>query len=155
MPTLEERVQRLEDIEGMRQLKIRYAGLCDAHYDPDGLAALFTDDAVWDGGSDFGVHHGTQAIRAFFAGVSQQITFALHYMIGHAIDIAPAGHEASGTWDLFVPATMHGRAVWLAATYNDHYRKVRGQWLFSQVQVTMAFMTPYETGWVQERVVSS
>jgi hypothetical protein len=40
MPTLEERVQRLEDIEDIRRLKIRYAELCDAHYDdPDGLAA--------------------------------------------------------------------------------------------------------------------
>jgi ketosteroid isomerase-like protein len=156
MPTLEERVQRLEDIEDIRRLKIRYAELCDAHYDdPDGLAALFTDDAVWDGGSDFGVYQGKQAIRAFFAGVSKQITFALHYMIGHAIDIAPSGHEASGTCYLWMPATLNGRAVWLAATYDNRYRKVGGQWLFSQVKVTVAFMTPYETGWVQERVVSS
>jgi hypothetical protein len=54
-----------------------------------------------------------------------------------------------------MPATLNGRAVWLAATYNNRYRKVDGQWLFSQVQVKVAFMTPYETGWVQERVVSS
>jgi hypothetical protein len=156
MPTLEERVQRLEDLEDIRRLKIRYAGLCDAHYDdPDGLAALFTDDAVWDGGSDFGVYHGKQAIRAFFAGLSNQLTFALHYMVGHAIDIAPSGHEASGTWYLFEPGTLNGRAVWIAATYHDRYRKVGGQWLFSQMQVNVAFVTPYETGWVQERVVSS
>jgi hypothetical protein len=32
---------------------------------------------------------------------------------------------------------------------------VGGQWLFSQVKVNMAFITPYETGWVKERVVSS
>jgi hypothetical protein len=155
MPTLEERVQRLEDIEDIRRLKVRYAQFCDAQYDPDGIASCFTDDAVWDGGSAFGVHHGKQAIRTFFAGVSQQITFALHYMIGHAIDIAPSGHEASGTWYLFVPATMNGRAVWMAATYDDRFRKVGGQWLFSQVKVNMAFITPYETGWVKERVVSS
>jgi hypothetical protein len=155
MPTLEERVQRLEDIEAIRRLKIRYAGLCDAQYDPDGLAALFTDEAVWDGGSAFGVHQGKSAIRAFFAGVSEQITFALHYMSGHIIDIAPSGTEASGTWYLYVPATMNGRAIWLAATYNDRYRKVGEEWLFSHVQVTVAFLTPYETGWVKERVVSS
>jgi len=155
MPTLEERVQRLEDIEAIRRLKIRYAALCDAQYDPDGLASLFTDDAVWDGGSDFGVHQGKQAIHAFFAGVSKQITFALHFMIGHAIDIAPSGDEASGTWYLLEPATMNGRAVWIAATYNDRYRKVGGQWLFSHVKINLAFITPYETGWVKERVLSS
>jgi hypothetical protein len=76
-------------------------------------------------------------------------------MVGHAIDLAPSGHEASGTWYLWMPATLNGRAVWLAATYHDRYRKVGGQWLFSQMQVNVAFVTPYETGWVQERVVSS
>jgi SnoaL-like domain len=46
MSTLEERVQRLEDIEDIRRLKIRYAQFCDAQYDPDGIASCFTDDAV-------------------------------------------------------------------------------------------------------------
>jgi len=41
----------------------RYAELCDAAYDPDGLAALFTEDATWssrtrDGSVDFGRYEG-------------------------------------------------------------------------------------------------
>ena len=43
---LEQRVQALEDVNTIRHLKVRYAAYCDDHYNPDGLAALFTEDAV-------------------------------------------------------------------------------------------------------------
>lgn len=153
MPTLEERVQQLEDIEAIRRLKMRYAQLCDANYNPDGLAALFTEDAVWEGGQ-FGTHNGREAVRAFFAGVSQQISFALHYILGHQIDIAPSGTEATGSWYILEPATINNRAVWIAATYNDRYRKVDGRWLFSRVQANIAFLTPFESGWVKEQFMA-
>lgn len=152
MRTLDERVQELEDIEAIRRLKVRYAQLCDANYDPDGLAELFTEDGVWDGG-DFGVYRGREAIRAFYAGISKQFSFAIHYMIGHLIDIDPSSKEATGSWYLLLPATADGRAVWLALTYNDRYRKVDGRWLFSLVKLNLAFMTPFESGWVKEPVL--
>lgn len=38
---LERRLQALEDAEAIRDLKARYAALCDNHYDADGIAALF------------------------------------------------------------------------------------------------------------------
>ena len=34
---LEQRLQALEDAEAIRNLKARYAALCDAQYDADGL----------------------------------------------------------------------------------------------------------------------
>ena len=48
--SLEARIHRLEDIESIRALKARYCMYCDDHYDVEGLASLFTEDAVWDGG---------------------------------------------------------------------------------------------------------
>jgi hypothetical protein len=59
---LEKRLQTLEDIETIKRLKARYCAMCDAGYDSDGLAGLFTEDAVWDGGS-FGRFEGREAIR--------------------------------------------------------------------------------------------
>jgi hypothetical protein len=67
MTDLESRLARLEDREQLRELKHRYPALCDADYYADGLAELFTPDAVWDGGA-MGRHEGREAIRAFFAG---------------------------------------------------------------------------------------
>ena len=43
---MERRLQALEDAEAIRNLKARYAALCDNQYDADGIAALFTEDAT-------------------------------------------------------------------------------------------------------------
>jgi hypothetical protein len=45
---IERRLQVLEDGEAIRNLKARYAALCDNQYDADGIASLFTEDAVWE-----------------------------------------------------------------------------------------------------------
>lgn len=152
MRTLEERVRELEDIEAIRRLKMRYAELCDANYDADGLASLFTEDATWDG-AELGLCKGLEAIRAFFARVSQRFTFALHYTLGHQIDIAPSANEAIGSWYILEPATVDGRAVWIASTHIDRYRKVDGRWLVSQQKSNRLFFTPYESGWAKERFI--
>jgi nuclear transport factor 2 (NTF2) superfamily protein len=61
---LEQRVQVLEDVNAIRHLKARYAASCDDQYNPDGLAALFTEDAVWES-QGRGWFEGREAIRAF------------------------------------------------------------------------------------------
>ena len=62
--TIEVSLKRLLDIEAIRALKYRYARLCDDGYPPDELAAMFTEDGVWQ--SDlFGTYKGREAIRAW------------------------------------------------------------------------------------------
>ena len=62
MEDLERRIKALEDIEEIKKLKARYCAYCDDSYDADGIAALFTEDAVWDGGIR-GRAEGRQDIR--------------------------------------------------------------------------------------------
>jgi hypothetical protein len=45
---IERRLQVLEDAEAIRNLKACYAAFCDNQYDADGIAKLFTEDAVWE-----------------------------------------------------------------------------------------------------------
>jgi ketosteroid isomerase-like protein len=61
------RLQALEDAEAIRNLKARYAALCDNHYDADGIAMLFTEDALWESPA-LGRFEGREAIRGFFRG---------------------------------------------------------------------------------------
>jgi hypothetical protein len=51
----------LEDAAAIRNLKARYAALCDAQYDADGIAMLFTEDALWES-PDLGRFEGREAI---------------------------------------------------------------------------------------------
>ena len=154
MATLEQNVQRLMDIQEIRDLKTQYALYCDDDYNPDGLAALFVENAVWDGGI-FGRHEGRAAIREFFAGVSDTIDFALHLTVGDKIDIDPSGKTAKGSWYVIMPGTFKGpQAVWVAGTYADEYVKVDGKWYFQNVNAHLNFVSPYEKGWVKEQYIS-
>jgi len=60
---LERRLQALEDAEAIRNLKARYAALCDNQYDADGIAMLFTEDALWES-PGLGRFEGREALRA-------------------------------------------------------------------------------------------
>jgi ketosteroid isomerase-like protein len=159
--TLEARVRRLEDIEEIRRLKARYCDYCDNGYDPDGIAALYTEDGVWDGGRTFGRREGRDAIRRHFQGAAGRISIARHQVMNPIIDIGSDGDpdEATGQWLLFQPCTDAGAAaepggsgaMWLAATYRDRYRRVDGRWLFAETVIDIAFFTPYEKGWATEQ----
>ncbi len=146
MPSLEERVQQLEDIEDIRRLKMDYAAHCDNHYDAPKIAALFTEDGVFEAG-EFGVHKGRQAVHDLFDPISDDWTFALHYYMGDKIEVT--GDTATGTWYFWEPATIKGIAVFNAATYYDEYRKIDGRWYFTLQKIDFKFLTPYEDGWVK------
>ena len=50
MASIEQRLRRLEDEAAIKVLKARYCEFCDNDYDPDGIASLFIETGVWDGG---------------------------------------------------------------------------------------------------------
>lgn len=57
------KVQEQEDIEVIKQLKARYCLYVDTG-EPDKVADLFVEQAVWDGGV-VGRYEGREAIRTF------------------------------------------------------------------------------------------
>ena len=106
----------------IRELKIAYAKACDG-YNVDRILSLYTDDIVFDAGEQFGRHEVKAAVRAFLTETWKQLTWALHYMTGESITIAPSGTEATGSWYLWEPCTISNRAIWLAGRYDDEYRR--------------------------------
>ena len=155
MPTLEERIQRLDDIEAIRRLKLEYARHMSTPHPTDGpfpseeFLNLFTDDIIWDA-ENIGRHEGKVALREFLTKLGGWVELAVQYMTNHAIDIAPSGTEATGRWLIWEPSINVGRALFNAATYKDEYKKVDGCWRFHRINVRLHFMTPYESGWVKE-----
>ena len=85
--TLEQQVARLVAIEDIKQMKAQYCAYADHGYDPEGMASLFTEDAIWDGG-DFGRFEGVDAIKEFFSKISSDIVFAIHPVMLSLIHIS-------------------------------------------------------------------
>lgn len=152
MRTLAERILNLSDIEEIKALKARYAAACDDNYDADAIAALFTEDALWDGGA-LGKAEGREKIRRFFRRAPEVFPFAIHNVMNPIIEVD--GDRATGQWYLLQPATRAAgnQGVWLAAVYHDDYVRVGGRWLFQHLRVTTNFLTPYDQGWAKKRFV--
>lgn len=148
---LAQRVQEQEDIEAIKKLKARYCLYVDTG-EPDKVADLFVEQAVWDGGV-VGRYEGREAIRTFMRNLPQLLSFALHYVMNPLIEIQ--GDRATGQWYLSEPCTMvkGNQAVWGTARYEDRYVKVGGEWKFQEVRLIPAFWTPFEQGWVKKRSV--
>ena len=146
------RLRVLEDIQEIKKLKARYCAYCDDNYDADGLAGLFTEDAVWDGGIR-GRAEGKDGIRDFFSKAPQRLSFALHRVVNPIIEVEE--DEAKGTWYLFQSCTYDqgNQAVWGSARYDEEYLRVDGEWKFRRLELTSFFWTPFDEGWVKSRFV--
>ena len=93
MPTLEQRLQRLEDLEQITEITMQLARHFDNNYHADGVVSLFTDDGVFDGAL---AHHQPAARLA----------------IPHPLPLR-VGEDADG--DVTDPSTR-GRAAPVGAT---------------------------------------
>lgn len=147
---LERRVRTLEDAEAIRNLKAEYAAHCDDQYNPDAIAALFTEDAVWESPS-LGRFEGREAIRGFFAGASKIFSFAIHYSLNGHIQIT--GDTAKAQWYLFMPCTLgaSNQAMWRAGIDKEQYVRVGEVWRFKHKASVSLFNTRFEEGWARSR----
>jgi hypothetical protein len=158
---LEARLEAVEAVQAIHNLKARYASLVDSRYTRDGPAAatelgriadeiadLFSEDAVWDGGERLGLCAGRDEIRRRF--LEPTLRFTLHYFVMPEVEVT--GDRARGRWDILAPVTFgDGRPGWMAGREDDEYVKVEGVWLHSRMKLTVVFMGPELRGWDRTR----
>lgn len=154
---LQQRVEELEAFQAIQNLKSRYGALADRRYTRKGpkseaeigeaadqLVALFTADAVWDGGATLGTAEGHDAIRERF--LSPTLQFSWHFFVKP--EIVVEGDTATGTWDILAPCTTKdGTAMWMTGVEHDRYRRENGVWLHTHMKLEPVFMVPHAKGW--------
>jgi hypothetical protein len=152
------RIQRLEDIEAIRWLILRYAQGADQNNNVDMMLPLFAENAVWDAGERFGRHEGKQAIQDFLKGSGSFIGWTLHYMVSPGIKIANDGKTAQAFWYLWETANMPSprtgepEAMWIGGVYDTTLIKENGEWKFSYVKLAIKLLSPYSEGWAQRQI---
>ena len=154
---LESRLAETEAHAAILDLKSRYGTLADARYTRKGprtqaeidevadrLAALFTSDAIWEGGGPLGRCEGREAIRARFR--QPTLRYSWHFFVKPEIHVE--GDRASGVWDvLAMITTLEGRAMWMVGVEHDEYARIDGVWLHTRMQLDSRLMAPYDRGW--------
>lgn len=147
---LEARLQAVEDQQAIQKLKVRYGQLVDARYTRKGpkpraeiepiareIAALFSADAVWDGGAGLGVCRGREEIYQRL--LEPTLEFSWHFFLKPNIQVR--GDTAAGTWDILSPCTTaEGRPMWMAGVEHDEYVREDGVWLHSGMRLEVVFM---------------
>ena len=129
------RLQRLEDIESIKQLKARYCAACDADHDCTLLQPLFMPDAVWEA-SGITRAEGWPAIEAYMSALraSGTIRNSAHNVFNPQISVA--GDEASGHWRLLMLYTTNTDPVQynrIIGWYRERYVRNQGQWLYASL----------------------
>lgn len=154
--SLEARLRVLEDRDEIARLKACYCMFNDGgwagptHDRIDEVVALFTPDAVWDGGPVAGRAVGRENIRALFTAF-QVVPFLIHNVMNPIIDID--GDRATGHWHAIIPGTdAAGQALWTFGMYKDEYVRTSEGWRFSRVVFEPAVNSPYEQGWGKARL---
>ena len=159
---LEGRVHDLEGHAAILDLKSRYGALMDERYTragpkpqeeldalADQLVALFTEDAVWEGGGALGTATGHELLRERFRAPTLQ--YSWHFFVKPEIEVE--GDHATGRWDvLAMMTTTEGRPMWMVGVEHDEYRRVDGRWLHSKMHLESQLMAPYDRGWGPKRV---
>lgn len=132
---IQQRIQRLEDLEAIRALKARYLWCCDRK-DPQGMRACFADGPVQiDYGAVGSFDRADALVKVFTDIACHPHMVELHHGMNPQIEILDAS-RARGTWSLhyFLVNTETQGLTQLAGYYDDEYRKDAGAWKISRTR---------------------
>ena len=146
--TLASRLDTLQSIQEIVRLKHTYWHYNDVGLLGERIAPLFTADGVWSN-DELGHYEGREAIREFFNGASELITFCTH--VGMNPIIGVDGDHATGKWRALLPGTMQEgeRSVSrvILIDYCDDFHRIDGRWYIKKLNILFNFNVEFGTSW--------
>lgn len=136
--SIEERIQRLEDIEAIRQLQAKYQRCLDTR-DFDGIGECFADDVQSAYGNGSMSYDGKEAVLGFLRKVMTKYIPSTHLIHGGEIEVE--GNAAHAKWYLedylnhrIFLLKLHGAAI-----YDVDYRKEGDVWKITKIGYTRCY----------------
>jgi hypothetical protein len=156
--SIEERLQRLEDVREIENLMAKYAYLHTAgkHEETAGLFALNTPGVRVD---LMGVYEGAEGVRRAMVKIHQSMNIGkpgflfVHTQTTPVIQVAGDGKTAKGVWmspgleTRKNPNSGEFVAYWLWGNYGVDFIKEDGKWRFWHFHVYAYMAAPYNKSW--------
>ena len=147
--TSELRLQRMEDIHAIAQLKTRYTEFAnswpDRPHSGAGIEELFTDDATWHIVPSGPPLVGIAAIKARFDDATL-FPFSYHLLGNPWIEVD--GDEALGRWHVVVAFRMEQTGpMWVTGFYEDRFSRQSDGWRISSLLCTASGAAPFGQSW--------
>lgn len=152
---LEERLQRVDDIEEIKQLQYEYGFSFDEDR-LDDFANCFTEDCHGEYVPFTTSFDGRDEIRGILADLKEgypRLTMALHYTVDPVIEVD--GDTATGRWNWMVPCTVlrdddSETAAIQMGRYDVRYRRDPDGWRIHRITCTYFLASEYHKGWVRQ-----
>ena len=114
---------------------------------------------------DAGIYEGIEGVKRFWTTVLSEERYhtpgwlAVHMTVNPIIEINKDGTKAKGVW--FSHGSVSGRregkldCMWCLGKYDMEYVKEDGEWKFFKLAYRIAYMCPFDKGWVEEPITGS
>jgi hypothetical protein len=149
----EERLQLLEDIQEITQLKARYFEAANggwpgkSSHDGIAVAALFAEDGTWET-IGYPRAAGRAAIRTLFRSFRLNVPLALHMAVDPIIQVN--GDTGVGEWYMMcLHSDREGSDSLTILKYHDEFVRTRRAWRFKSILGTPFMHGPYADGWTR------
>jgi ketosteroid isomerase-like protein len=141
----EARLRRLEDLEEIRLLRMRYHYYVNERVMRE-AAVLYTEDAYVEFQSLKGVK-GRAEIEAFYDSLNGNVDSISQFVANHMVTVE--GDEATGVCYADARYAQQGQSIIASIRYDDKYRRTAEGWRFSEMIVKIRFAVPLTQGWAQ------
>lgn len=135
---LEQRIERIEALDQIRQLAARYALAVDTR-DLDALAALFVEDVRV--GRDAS---GREAIKRWYGRSLERFGTTVHFVGNHVINFVSSA-QATGVVTCHDELEMNGEWYWGKIQYWDTYVRHEGMWYFQRRKLQRWYLADAST----------
>tara|TARA_B110000902_G_scaffold148125_1_gene170787 strand:+ start:355 stop:786 length:432 start_codon:yes stop_codon:yes gene_type:complete len=129
MPSLEQRIQTLEDRQALQDLVSSYLIALDDAADLEQLLSYFTEDAVLDMTAlDYPAFEGMDALRELFTGAFASMSHSAHYATNFKIDSLEQDTASARTHAMGLGVPVEGGSVLFYAQYHLKFKRINNSW---------------------------
>ena len=135
MPSLEQRLQSLEDRQALQELVSSYLIALDDAEDLEQLLSCFTEDAVFDMTAlDYPIFEGMAALRELFTGAFASINHSAHYATNFKIDSLAQDTASARTHAMGMGVPVAGESVLFYVQYHLEFARINSSWKITSLR---------------------